>query len=240
MAHTANYQLLLASTSTMPGERFLAYLSEELNTLFGHTRTITFIPYARPSGMSWDSYTRHARQTLAALGYSVKGIHQWDNPLDAIQESEAFFTGGGNTFALVHSLHEFGLMEALARRLAEGTPYLGCSAGTNIAGLSMQTTNDMPVVYPASFKTMGILPFNINAHYTEAIIPNHQGETRMGRIQEFQSFNPIPVVGLVEGTWLRVNGRTINLEGNGQAKMFTPDQPPQFIDQIPFHAGQNH
>ena len=162
MAHTANYQLLLASTSTMPGERFLAYLSEELNTLFGHTRTITFIPYARPSGMSWDSYTRHARQTLAALGYSVKGIHQWENPLDAIRESEAFFTGGGNTFALVHSLHGFGLMEALARRLAEGVPYLGCSAGTNIAGLSMQTTNDMPVVYPASFKTMGILPFNIN------------------------------------------------------------------------------
>jgi dipeptidase E len=237
MASIPNYQLLLASTSTMPGERFLAYLSDEFPPLFGRAKTITFIPYARPSGMSWDSYTRHARQTLAPMGYNVRGIHQWDDPLIALQESEAFFTGGGNTFALVNSLHEYGLMEALAHRLAAGIPYLGCSAGTNIAGQNMQTTNDMPVVYPPSFETMGILPFNINAHYTEAVIPHHQGETRMGRIQEFQAFHPIPVLGLVEGSWLRVSGQAIKLEGNGQAKLFNPGQPPEFTDQIPFYAG---
>ncbi|WP_447640923.1 MULTISPECIES: dipeptidase PepE [Chitinophagaceae] len=219
--------LLLASTSTLFGGEYLAYLKEALVKHFKGIKTITFIPYARPSGISHDEYTDRAATFFRNLDISVVGLHTYSNPIQAIAESEAFFTGGGNTFLLVKSLHEQGLMQLLNEKLLQGIPYLGCSAGTNIAGISMKTTNDMPIVYPLSFDTLGLVPFNINPHYLD---PNpelkHNGETRETRILEFLTQNDIPVVGLREGSWLQVDGSNIVLKGELSARVFEKNKAP--------------
>lgn len=223
--------LILASTSTLFGGEYLAYLKDVLVEHFEGIKTLTFIPYARPSGISYDDYTARAFNFFKDLGIEAKGLHTFSNPIKAIEESEAFFTGGGNTFLLVKSLHEQGLMQPLKDKLLTGIPYLGCSAGTNIAGISMKTTNDMPIVYPSSFDTLGIVSFNINPHFLD---PNpelkHNGETRETRILEFLTQNDIPVVGLREGSWLQVKGSNVFLKGNLSARIFEKDKTPYEFD----------
>lgn len=219
--------LLLASTSTLFGGEYLAYLKDALVEHFKGIRTITFIPYARPSGISHDDYTAKAATFFEGMGIEVKGLHTFSDPIKAIADSEAFFTGGGNTFLLVKALHEQHLMPRLKEKLLQGVPYLGCSAGTNIGGISMRTTNDMPIVYPPSFDTLGLVPFNINPHFLD---PNpelrHNGETRETRILEFLTQNDIPVVGLREGSWLEVKGSTIILKGDLTARIFEKGKAP--------------
>ncbi|MFT4203437.1 MAG: dipeptidase PepE [Chitinophagaceae bacterium] len=223
--------LLLASTSTLFGGAYLAYLKDALMAHFKGINTMTFVPFARPSGISHEDYTARAAGFFKTLGIKVQGLHSFSNAKKAIAESEAFFTGGGNTFLLVKTLHEQGLMQPLKARLLQGVPYLGCSAGTNIAGISMQTTNDMPIVYPPSFETLGLVPFNVNPHYLD---PNpalrHNGETRETRITEFLTQNNIPVVGLREGSWLEVKGETIALKGNLSARIFEKDKAPYELE----------
>ena len=213
--------ILAASTSTLYGEKYLSYLKEDLIKLFQHTDQVLFIPFARPSGMSHDSYTERAIPFFKSMGKRLIGIHQTDDPLTAIKEAKGIFTGGGNTFVLVDQLHRSGLMQPLREALLDGTPYLGTSAGSNICGPSMQTTNDMPIVYPPSFKTMGLIPFNINAHYLDPSSDSeHMGETRATRIAEFHTQNTVPVIGLREGSWIRVTGEEIKLQGSLTARMF--------------------
>lgn len=138
-----------------------------------------------------------------------------------MKEAQGLFTGGGNTFLLVRELYKQDVLRSLKEVVLEGTPYLGTSAGTNIAGLSMRTTNDMPIVYPPSFNTLGLVPFNINPHYLDPSPDStHQGETRETRIKEFHQFNPQPVVGLREGSWLEVKDNDIRLRGNLPARIF--------------------
>ena len=172
-----------------------------------------------------DSYTEKAAPFFKSIGKQLIGIHQTDDPLRAIKQAKGIFTGGGNTFVLVDQLHRLGLMQPLREALLDGTPYLGTSAGSNICGPSMQTTNDMPIVYPPSFKTMGLIPFNINAHYLDpSTNSQHMGETRATRIAEFHTQNTVPVIGLREGSWLRVRENTMTLEGAHQARMFEPNK----------------
>ena len=219
--------LILASTSTLFGGEYLAYLKDVLVEHFKGIKTITFIPYARPSGISHDDYTAKADVFFKELGITVNGLHTYSDPIQAIADSEAFFTGGGNTFLLVKTLHEQGLMQPLKDKLLQGSPYLGCSAGTNIAGTSMQTTNDMPIVYPPSFTTLGLVPFNINPHYLDPHPElKHNGETRETRLLEFLTQNDIPVVGLREGSWLKVNGDSILLQGDYPARLFEKGKNP--------------
>jgi len=224
-------KLLLASTSTLFGGEYLAYLKDTLAEHFKAIKTITFIPFARPSGISHDDYTAKAAAFFKQLNIEVKGLHTSSDPIKAIAESEAFFTGGGNTFLLVKTLHEQGLMQPLREKLLQSAPYLGCSAGTNIAGISMKTTNDMPIVYPPSFDTLGLVPFNLNPHFLD---PNpelkHNGETRETRILEFLTQNNIPVVGLREGSWLEVNGGHIVLKGDLSARIFEKGKTPYELD----------
>ncbi|NIG54173.1 dipeptidase PepE [Chitinophaga sp. Cy-1792] len=214
-------QIVLASTSTLFGEEYLAYLRPVLEKLFAGVKEIVFIPYARPGGISHDDYTSKAAGAFKELGIAVRGLHTFDNPAAALDQAQGIFTGGGNTFVLVKALHDNGLMQHLKQVAEKGTPYLGCSAGTNIGGQTMQTTNDMPIVYPSSFQTTGLVPFNINPHYLDPIEgSHHMGETRETRIREFHSQNTTPVVGLREGSWLQVNGEEITLGGKLTARIF--------------------
>lgn len=224
-------KLIIASTSSLHGSAYLEYLLPELKKFFSHTEEILFLPYARPSGISHDSYTLKAKEAFFRIGKEVVGIHEFDDPALAIREAKAIFAGGGNTFLLVKTLYEYKLMEVLKEVLEKGTPYLGTSAGSNILGISMQTTNDMPVVYPPSFDTLGLIPFNINPHYQDPDKNStHQGETRETRIREFHVWNEVPVIGLREGSWLEVKGGNIVLKGGLSARLFRKDKDPVEIE----------
>ena len=223
--------ILLASTSTVYESGFLEYLFLELQAHFKYCKTLLFIPYARSGGMSHDEYTAKVALAFAKINITVKGIHEFENPIEAIQNAEGIFVGGGNTFVLVSQLYKNNLMEVLAQKLKNGTPYLGTSAGSNIAGLTIQTTNDMPIVYPQSFQTLGMIPFNLNPHYIDNDKPsNHMGESREDRIKEFHTFNSIPVLGLREGSWLEIKGETITLKGNLKARLFKQNQEPEELE----------
>ena len=220
--------LIIASTSTLHDGEYLDYLLPELAVHFKDVKTLIFIPYASPSGISHEAYTSKVSEAFAKIHIKVKGIHEFENPAEAIQNAEGIFTGGGNTFLLVSQLYRYNLMSLLTETLKKGTPYLGTSAGSNITGLTMQTTNDMPIIYPPSFQTLGMVPFNLNPHYLDPDANSkHMGETRETRIKEFHQFNSLPVLGLREGSWLDVKGEKIILKGNLQARLFRQNQNPE-------------
>ncbi|MFC6267657.1 dipeptidase PepE [Frigoriflavimonas asaccharolytica] len=219
--------ILLASTSTLYGGNYLEYLAEELVKLYQGIDEILFIPFARPSGISLDDYTLKVAGYFSKINIKVKGLHEFKDKVEAINSAKAYFTGGGNTFLLVKTLHDENLMTVLKTNLENGKPYLGTSAGSNIGGLNMQTTNDMPIVIPSNFNCMGLVPFNINAHYLD---PNpelqHNGETRETRILEFLTQNEIKVVGLREGNWIRRIGDRITVEGLHNTRIFENGKEP--------------
>ena len=219
--------LIIASTSTLHGGNYLDYLLSELKLLYSDADEILFIPYARPGGISHEAYTERAAKVFKTLDKSVKGIHQFENAGVAVSKAQGIFIGGGNTFVLVNQLYRNQLIEPLQKRIESGTPYLGTSAGSNICGLTMSTTNDMPIVQPPSFKTLASVPFNINPHYLDPD-PNskHMGETRETRIREFHQFNTQPVVGLREGSFLRVRDGDIVLKGALSARIFEYGKEP--------------
>jgi dipeptidase E len=220
-------KIIIASTSTLHEGAYLEYLLPTLNIHFKDCSTILFIPYARPGGISHDEYTDKVRAVFAKINKTVKGLHEFENPIEAVQHAEGIFTGGGNTFLLVTDLYKNKVMEVVAKVVENGTPYLGSSAGSNITGLTMQTTNDMPIIYPPSFKTLGLIPFNLNPHYLDPDLQSkHMGETRETRIKEFHAFNTIPVLGLREGSWLEVTGEKIILKGTLTARLFTKQNLP--------------
>jgi dipeptidase E len=223
-------KIIIASTSTIHGGESLDYLLEELREFFKHTSEILFIPYARPGGITHDEYTKRVRIAFNKIDKKVVGIHEFDTPKEAIKNAKGIFTGGGNTFVLVNQLYKNDLIDTIKAEVKNGTPYLGTSAGSNICGLTMNTTNDMPIVYPSSFKTFGFVPFNINPHYLDPDpTSKHMGETRETRIKEFHKFNTQPVVGIREGSWLEVKGDAITLRGTLDARVFEHNQAPYEI-----------
>ncbi|MBP2615315.1 dipeptidase PepE [Chryseobacterium jejuense] len=223
--------IILASTSTLFGGEYLEYLREELIQLYAGIDEIVFVPFARPGGISHDDYTVKARSFFETINIKVKGLHEFEDKIEALNKAKGFFTGGGNTFLLVKTLHEEGLMSALKENVTNGKPYLGCSAGSNIGGQNMKTTNDMPIVYPPSFDCMGLVPFNLNPHYLD---PNpdlkHNGETRETRILEFLTQNDLKVVGLREGNWIRRINNTITVEGSELTRIFEKGKDPYEIE----------
>jgi dipeptidase E len=220
-------KMIIASTSTVFGSGYLEYLLPTLHVHFKDVKTLIFIPYAMPGGISYDAYTAIAKKAFSKIDIAVKGIHEFKNPKEAVLNASAIFTGGGNTFELVHQLYENDILTVLKQVLEKGIPYLGTSAGSNICGIDMKNTNDMPIVYPASFKTLGCIPFNINAHYLDPIEGStHMGETRETRIKEFHIFNETPVLGIREGGWLSVEGEKIILHGKQSARLFQQNKEP--------------
>ncbi|TBN05674.1 dipeptidase PepE [Hyunsoonleella flava] len=224
-------QLIIASTSTVHGSGYLDYILEELSNLFKNTNTILFVPYARPSGISHDDYTKIANNAFSKIGKTAVGLHTFENPKEAIENAEGIFTGGGNTFVLVDQLYKNDLIVPLKAAINTGTPYLGTSAGSNICGLTIKTTNDMPIVYPPSFNALGAVPFNINPHYLDPDKNSkHMGETRETRIKEFHHYNTQPVIGLREGSWLSVQNDDITIRGALTARIFEHNKPPYEVN----------
>lgn len=223
--------LIIASTSTVHGSGFLEYLLKDLTLHFKDINNILFIPYARPSGISHDVYTEKAQVAFSKIGKKINGIHEFKDPIKAIQDAKGIFIGGGNTFVLVNQIYKNNLVTTLQNAVNNGTPYLGTSAGSNICGLTLCTTNDMPIVYPPSFNTLAFVPFNINPHYLDPdSTSKHMGETRETRIQEFHNFNTQPVVGLREGSYLHVLNNQITLEGKLSARVFEYNKTPYEIE----------
>lgn len=219
--------IFIASTSTIHGSDYLEYILEDLKLFFKNTTEILFIPYARPGGISHDDYTKKAAEAFTKINKTVKGIHEFDSPAEAVRHAKGIFIGGGNTFVLINQLYKNNLLEPLKEVITKGTPYLGTSAGSNICGLTVNTTNDMPIVYPPSFKSLGLIPFNINPHYLDPDTKStHKGETRETRIKEFHAYNSPPVVGLREGSWLEVNDDSIILKGQLNARIFEYNKEP--------------
>ncbi len=223
--------IILASTSTLYGGQYLEYLKPELEKLFADVDEILFIPFARPGGISHEEYTAKAASFFSTIGKKVRGFHEFEDKAEAINQAKAYFTGGGNTFLLVKTLHEEHLMSVLKQNVESGKAYLGCSAGSNIGGVNMKTTNDMPIMYPPSFDCMGLVPFNINPHYLD---PNpdlhHNGETRETRILEFLTQNDLKVVGLREGNWIRRIDNKITVEGSQLTRIFEQGKEPYEIE----------
>jgi dipeptidase E len=214
-------KLLLISNSTMPGEAYLDYPKHEIKKFLGDLPlTALFIPYAAVT-FSFELYEQKVAERFSELGYQLKSIHHFSDPVQAVNQAEVIVVGGGNTWQLVRMLHDNQLMEPIRSKVAEETPYIGWSAGTNVACPSLRTTNDMPIIDPKGFDTTGMVPFQINPHYLDTHPEAHGGETREQRIEEFLEINPeIYVVGLREGTMLRIENDQIHLIGNRPARIF--------------------
>jgi dipeptidase E len=216
-----NKKIILASTSTLYNGGYLEYLLPTLEKHFENVKNLIFIPYARPGGISHEEYTQKVSEAFSTININVKGLHEFDNPAEAIQKAEGIFTGGGNTFLLVSQLYNFNLMDILKTTVEAGTPYLGTSAGSNIGGRTMNTTNDMPIVLPQSFNTLGLINFNLNPHYLDPTEGStHMGETRETRINEFHKVSDIAVLGLREGSWLEISENDVILKGDLTARLF--------------------
>ncbi|MGF1635882.1 MAG: dipeptidase PepE [Cyclobacteriaceae bacterium] len=227
--------LLLLSNSTNFGGGFLEWPEAHIQRFLGKSvKEVLFIPYAAVL-FSGAEYSRKVAERFEAFGYKLKGIDSFDNPKVAVEQAEAIVVGGGNTFKLLKQLYDNDLMDSLRTKIKSGTPYLGWSAGSNLACPTIMTTNDMPIVSPPSFKALGFVPFQINPHYTERLVPNHSGETREVRIREYLEMNPeIVVLGLSEGTLLRVDFDKINFDGKVSMKVFRRGKEDLLIE-----AGEN-
>ena len=222
--------LLLLSNSTNYGEPYLEYTKQSIKAFLGEVRdNIVFIPYAGVT-FSWDEYTDKVNDALADIGVNVLGIHTLDNPIKSVTEAEAIIVGGGNSFQLLQLLYEHRLVDVIKENVGKGTPYIGWSAGSNMACPTIKTTNDMPIVEPPTFRALNLVPFQINPHYTEAVISNHGGESREARILEFLEANKnILVIGLPEGMIIQLKNEHFELIGDKPTKIFQFGKDPYFI-----------
>jgi dipeptidase E len=220
-------RLLLISNSTQHGTGYLDHCADAITSFLGSAVTrVVFVPYAV---FDRDAYAAKARARFEAMGYGLDSVHDFDGgPVRSIEQADAVFIGGGNTFRLLDALWREKLIEPIRVRVRAGTTaYLGASAGSNVACPSIRTTNDMPIIQPPTFEALGLVPFNINAHYLDPMPGStHMGETREQRIAEFHEDNTPPVVGLREGAWLLVEDRAVVLQGANGARLFRRGQAP--------------
>jgi dipeptidase E len=217
-------RILLVSSSVCHPTGFLDHAESELQGFLGALRRVLFLPWAL---RDHDVYAEKVRGRLGRMGYEVDSAHDGANPVRAVEAAEAVFAGGGNTFRLLKALYDLDLLLPLRRRVGEGMPYVGSSAGSNVAGLTIRTANDMPIVEPPSLAALGLVPFNLNPHYLDPDpASTHQGETREERIAQFHEENDTPVVGLREAAILRIEGNEVHLRGAAAARIFLKGQPP--------------
>ncbi|HPF51077.1 MAG TPA: dipeptidase PepE [Draconibacterium sp.] len=220
-------KLLLISNSTMPGEPYLDYPKNEIKKFLSEKSvTAVFIPYAAVT-FSFDTYASKVEERFAEIGHHVIGIHTFSDPIEAIKNAEAIVVGGGNTWQLVRMLNERGLMKAIREKVMTGTPYIGWSAGSNVACPTLRTTNDMPIIDPLGFDCTGLISFQINPHYLDANPDGHAGETREQRIEEFIEINPdVYVAGLREGCMFKLENGKLELIGIKSCRIFKKGQQP--------------
>jgi len=222
-------RILLISNSTLYGSGYLDHAEAEIRSFLGDLKRVLFVPFAI---YDRDRYAATAQQRFARMGYELSSVHTAANPVQAVNHTDAIFIGGGNTFRLLKSLYDFDLLDAIRARVEGGMPYIGSSAGSNVAGPTIRTTNDMPIVEPPSFDALDLVSFQINPHYLDPD-PNskHMGETREERIVQFLEENDTPVVGLREGAMLRIENGEIVLRGSTGARIFRRGVDP--IETLP-------
>lgn len=227
--------LLLISNSTNPGEDYLGWPRPHISDFAARTgiRKILFIPYAGVNLVtesieaSFDAYEQRVAGVFSLLGLEACSIHRESDPVAAVRNATAIAVGGGNTFHLVKMMHETGIMAEIAKAVRSGIPYMGWSAGSNVACPTMRTTNDMPISQPPTFDCMGLIPFQINPHYLDAAPAGHGGETREQRINEYLTVNRnIYVAGLREACLLEVSGGRIELKGTRPLRVFRYGKEP--------------
>jgi dipeptidase E len=219
-----NLHILLVSNSTLHGRGYLDHVEEEIRDILGSARSVLFFPYALHDRAG---YAAKASARFAEMGYTITSAHSASDPLRAIAETDAIFIGGGNTFRLLKALQDLELIHAIRQRVREGAPYLGSSAGSNVAGPTIKTTNDMPILEPRSFDALGLVPFQLNPHFQDPD-PNstHMAETREERIIQFLEENETPVVGLREGAWVWAENGSVKLGGTRGARIFRRGEDP--------------
>lgn len=220
-------RLLLISNSTNPGGRYLDYPGEFIKAFLGKIQgKALFLPYAAVT-FSYDEYEVKVSDRFRELGLEIISIHRFTDPVEAIGKASAIIVGGGNTWKLLKMIRENNLIDIVRQKVTSGTPYIGWSAGSNVACPTIMTTNDMPVAEPDSFKSFNLIPFQINPHFTDVILPGHAGETREQRIEEFTEANPgIYVAGLREGTMLIRENNKLSLSGQGNVRVFKKGEIP--------------
>ena len=221
-------RLLLISNSTMHGRGYLEHVMDALEQRLAGCASILFVPWALADH---EAYAHKAAPPFARLGLRFDSIHRHANPLAAVGAADAVFVGGGNTFRLLDRLHRTGVAAAIAARAMDGMPYIGSSAGTNVATASIRTTNDMPIVAPPTFAALGLVPFQINPHYLDPDPGStHMGETREERLRQFHEENAAPVLGLREGGFVVADGDRATLRGDTKARLFERGQAPRELD----------
>jgi dipeptidase E len=220
-------RLLLLSNSRNFGGGYLDHAEEWIRAFLGdQVRRAVFVPYAGVT-LSWDDYAANVSERFGRFNVRVTSVHKVKHAVKEIENADAIIVGGGNTFHLLKQLYDNGTLWAIRERVLAGVPYIGWSAGSNVACPTIRTTNDMPIIEPSRLDAMRLVPFQLNPHYTEAVLPDHGGETRMQRIAEFTKVNPgVVVIGLREGSALRVVHGTITLLGPHPAKLFRDDSEP--------------
>jgi dipeptidase E len=217
-------KLLLISNSTLHGSGYLDHAENEIRNFLGNVQRVLFVPFAL---YDRDAYTETARERFQKMGYGLDSIHTAADAQTAVTKAEALFIGGGNTFRLLKSLYDADVLETIRRRVNEGMPYVGSSAGSNVAAPTIKTTNDMPIVQPPSFAALNLVPIQINPHFLDPDPKStHMGETREERLRQFLEENSTPVVGLREGAILLVENDSILLKGSSGARIFRRDQEP--------------
>ena len=219
-----NERVLLISNSTLYGSGYLDHAESEIRSFLAGVRSILFIPYALHDR---DTYASTARDRFQKMGFALESIHTAGDPRQAVNNAESIFVGGGNTFRLLKTLYDDELLKPIRQRVGEGMPYIGSSAGSNVAGPTIKTTNDMPIVQPPSFDALGLVPFQINPHFLDPD-PNstHKGETREERIIQFLEENDTTVAGLREGAMVLAENQSYTLKGSSCARIFRKGQAP--------------
>ena len=219
-------ELLLLSNSTLPGEPFFQWPRAYVAAYLNGRKRLAFVPFAAPPEQQ-DAYVEKVSAVFTELGIELVSLHGPGDPLKTLDQADAVAVGGGNTFLLLRTLYRTGLVKAITEKVRKGMPYVGWSAGSNVACPTIMTTNDMPIVEPPSMHAMNLVPFQINPHYLDANPAGHAGETREQRIEEFIEVNPaVYVVGLREGTMLHLEKRNLQLIGPRKARIFRKGEVP--------------
>jgi dipeptidase E len=217
-------RILLISNSTVYGRGYLDHVEQQIKSFLGHATKILFFPFALHDR---DTYAAKAKARFAAMGYSLEAAHAVPDAREAIEQTDAIFVGGGNTFRLLKALQDLDLLDPIRRKVSGGANYVGTSAGSNVAGPTIKTTKDMPIVQPRSFDSLGLVPFQISPHFQDPD-PNstHMGETQEERILQFLEENQTPVVGIREGAWLLCENSAVTLRGDAGARIFRRGEGP--------------
>lgn len=223
-SETEHKRVLLISNSTLYGSGYLDHAENEIRSFLESVKSVLFVPFAL---YDRDAYASTARERFQKMGYGLESIHTAADAQQAVNDAEAVFIGGGNTFRLLKALYDMDVLQSIWRRVAEGMPYIGSSAGANVAGPTIKTTKDMPIVQPPSFDALGLVPFQISPHFLDPD-PNstHMGETQEERILQFLEENDTPVAGLREGAMVRVENGSHILKGSSGARIFSRGHDP--------------